>query len=162
MSMNFAELVLYLLPGFLGLWVHKRIVQEDIDSRGESTQVAIGLLLGMCGIGLLFLLHEMLEAISVYLPNVHDVAVYVSPASLRLVDDGGYLSMVQDVKFWSAYVMLSVLCLLSGTMSGYMCETGRSLTMLLANTVNRALKHPTKTSSGMCTLMRKGTLYIRR
>ena len=37
MSMNFAELVLYLLPVFLGLWVHKRIVQEDIDSRGEST-----------------------------------------------------------------------------------------------------------------------------
>ena len=89
----------------------------------------------------------MLGVISTYLPNIHDVPVYVSPASLRLVDDGGYLSMVQDVKFWSAYVMLSVLCLLSGTLSGYMCETGKSLTMLLANKVNRILKHAVKTSS---------------
>ena len=47
MSLTFAELIVCLLPGFLGLWVFKRIVQEDIDKRGEFTQVAIALLLAI-------------------------------------------------------------------------------------------------------------------
>ena len=38
-------MLIYLLPGFLGLWVFKNMVQEDIDRRGESTQIAIALLL---------------------------------------------------------------------------------------------------------------------
>ena len=29
-------MLIYLLPGFLGLWVFKNMVQEDIDRRGEE------------------------------------------------------------------------------------------------------------------------------
>ena len=43
MSISFSELILYLLPGFMGSWVFKRIVQENMDKRSESTQIAIGL-----------------------------------------------------------------------------------------------------------------------
>mgnify|MGYP006916103004 CR=1 FL=1 len=58
MSLNFSELIIWLLPGFLGLFVFKRIVQEDIDKRGESTQIAIALLFGILSVGLLHLIHR--------------------------------------------------------------------------------------------------------
>ena len=49
MSLSFAELIIYLLPGFLGLWVFKGIIQENLDNRTESTQIAIALLFGITG-----------------------------------------------------------------------------------------------------------------
>ena len=74
MSITFSELILYLLPGFLGLWVFKRIVQEDIDKRGESTQIAIGLLLGISGLFILFLINKFLvcKYISFHLFHIFD------------------------------------------------------------------------------------------
>ena len=33
MSISFPALLIYLLPGFFGLWVFKNIVQEDLNKR---------------------------------------------------------------------------------------------------------------------------------
>ena len=136
MSISFPALLIYLLPGFLGLWVFKSIVQEDIDRRSESTQIAIALLLGISAIGLLFLLNFALSAS----PNV---AGYVSPRALLPQEVGNdkevQMILTGDVKFWSSYMVLCFLALLSGAISAFVREKGLGLTWILSDLMNKLL-----------------------
>ena len=98
MSISFPALLIYLLPGFLGLWVFKSIVQEDIDQRSESTQIAIALLLGISAIASLFLVNFMLGLSPRF-------AEYFSPDALQPKGVGNghevQLILTGDMKFWT-------------------------------------------------------------
>ena len=137
MSISFPALLIYLLPGFLGLWVFKNSVQEDIDKRSESTQIAIALLLGISAIGLLFLVKFILS----FSPSLSS---YFSPDAL-LPKDVGTENEVQmilsdDMKFWTSYMTLCFLALLCGALSAYLREKGLGLTWILSDVVNKRLK----------------------
>ena len=93
MSISFPALLIYLLPGFLGLWVFKNIVQEDIDKRGESTQIAIALLLGISAIACLCVVNFVLS----WCPGL---AEYFSPKALQATSDDDRMLMNWDAKFW--------------------------------------------------------------
>ena len=136
MSISFPALLIYLLPGFLGLWVFKGVVQEDIDQRSESTQIAIALLLGISAIASLFLLNFMLG----FSPSF---AEYFSPDALQPkgVGDGHEVQLILtgDMKFWTSYITLCFLSLLCGALSAWVREKGFSLTWILSDAVNRRL-----------------------
>ena len=106
MSLNFPELIIWLLPGFLGLFVFKRIVQEDIDKRGESTQIAIALLFGLFSVGLLHLFHWGFIVLSAKSEIFSMLAKYVSPQELS--------SLGKGFSFWTSYTVLCFLSMLSG------------------------------------------------
>lgn len=127
-----SELVLYLLPGFLGLWIFKRIVQEDIDKRSESTQIAIGLMLGISGFFALFLVHSIVNS------------DYISPKSLRLSDT---INFGDNIQFWSSYIALCLLSLLSGVLWGYLSERGMTPVSYLSVQVNKMLRTTIKVPS---------------
>ena len=129
MSISFPALLIYLLPGFLGLWVFKSIVQEDIDKRSESTQIAIALLLGIAAIALLCLVNFALS----FSP---DVAEYFSPNAF---EDESHMLLAGNMKFWTSYVTLCLLALLWGAVSGFVREKGFGLTWILSDTVNKRL-----------------------
>lgn len=136
MSISFPALLIYLLPGFLGLWVFKNSVQEDIDKRSESTQIAIALLLGISAIGLLFLVKFILS----FSPSL---AAYFSPDALLPQDVGleneAHMILAGDMKFWTSYVTLCFLALLCGALSAYLREKGLGLTWILSDVVNKRL-----------------------
>ena len=132
MSLSFAELIIYLLPGFLGLWVFKGIIQENLDNRTESTQIAIALLFGITGLLALFALNFIFEL------------KYFSVKALRLSDE---IILGDNLYFWSSYLMLCIFSLLSGTICGYLNVKGLSLTRLLSKLVTRKMKLPEKVPS---------------
>ena len=132
MPLAFAELIICLLPGFLGLWVFKRIVQEDIDKRGEFTQVAIALLLSMSAFFLLYLLNRFLTYAS-FLAN------WISPDALALPEKQkgeirGVLSV--GLNFWVSYAVLCLFSLLSGALWALLSEKGVSLTRYLPSFIS--------------------------
>ena len=136
MSISFPALLIYLLPGFLGLWVFKSIVQEDIDKRSESTQIAIALLLGISGIALLFFMNFILS----FSPSF---AEYFSPDALLPKEIGkdneAQLILAGDVKFWTSYITLCFLALLCGAISAWLREKGFGLTWIFSDMANRHL-----------------------
>lgn len=142
MSISFPELVIYLLPGFLGLWTFKHIVQEDIDRRSESTQIAIALLLGISAIILLFMLNFILGFISL------SFAKYISPNALSLrVEEGREVRLILDggMEFLVSYIVLCVCAVLSGGMWGVVSEKGLTCTRRVSNFFNLYLKRSIQT-----------------
>ena len=115
MSITFSELILYLLPGFLGLWVFKKIVQEDIDKRSESTQMAIGLLLGISGLFILFLINKFL------------VCKYISFQALKISENDNFINFIDNLFFWTSYIALCLCSLFSGFLWGIISEKGFTL-----------------------------------
>ena len=118
MSLAFAELIICLLPGFLGLWVFKRIVQEDIDKRGEFTQVAIALLLSMSAFFFLNILHWALK-------NAWHLANWISPDALVFPErEKGKVRGLFSVEreFWTSYAALCLLSLFSGGLWAFIRE----------------------------------------
>ena len=107
------EMIVHLLPGFLGLWAFKRVVQEDIDKRGEGTQIALALLLGMSALALLSAVHALLG-------RWPDIARAVSPSALT----GGPWAADATGEFWASYGVLCLLALASGGAWGWLCEKG--------------------------------------
>ena len=139
MSISFPALIIYLLPGFLGLWVFKNSVQKDLDKRGESTQIAIALLLGMSAIGLLFLSHALFALI----PFVR-IAEYISPEALSLSTneaDEVKLILNGNAKFWTSYIFLCLLAMFSGAVWVWLRESGFSVTNFFSDRVNKKLNH---------------------
>ena len=136
MSISFPALLIYLLPGFLGLWVFKSIVQEDIDKRSESTQIAIALLLGISAIASLFLVNSIFS----FSPNF---AEYFSPDALLPKEVGKdneiQMILIGDMKFWISYIMLCFFALLCGAFFAWVREKGFGLTWVLSDIVNRRL-----------------------
>ena len=113
MSLVFAELIICLLPGFLGLWVFKRIVQEDIDKRGEFTQVAIALLLSMSAFFFLNTLYYALKN------------PWISPDALVFPErEKGKVRGLFSVEreFWTSYAALCLLSLFSGGLWAFIRE----------------------------------------
>lgn len=138
MSISFPALLIYLLPGFLGLWVFKRSVQEDIDKRGESTQIAIALLLGISAIFLLFIVNFILKSCALF-------AEYISPqALLPEKPDEVQLILTSDVKFWISYISLCVFAIFSGGLWAFISEKGWTLTRIMSHCVCVVLKHGEK------------------
>lgn len=121
MSISFPALLIYLLPGFLGLWVFKQSVQEDIDKRGESTQIAIALLLGIFAIFLLF-------AVKFILSPFTFLAEYIS----------------SDKNFWLPYILLCILAIFSGGIWAFISEKNIAPTRIVAHYVCNMLKHGEK------------------
>lgn len=138
MSISFPALLIYLLPGFLGLWVFKRSVQEDIDRRGESTQIAIALLLGISAIFLLFAVNFILSPFTF-------LAEYISPDALlpKTVDEI-QLILTGNKKFWVSYISLCILAILSGGFWALISEKGLTLTRIVSRYVCNILKHGEK------------------
>ena len=129
MSISFPALLIYLLPGFLGLWVFKNTVQEDIDKRSESTQIAIALLIGISAIALLCLVNFMLS----FSPSI---AEYFSPNAF---ENEARMLLTGDLKFWTSYITLCLLALLCGALSALLREKGFGLTWIMSDAVNRRL-----------------------
>lgn len=132
MSLSFAELIIYLLPGFLGLWVFKNIIQENLDNRTESTQIAIALLFGLAGLLALFAFNFFLDI------------KYFSVKSLRLSGD---VILGDNPYFWSSYLMLCAFSLVAGTICWYLNVKGLTITRLLSRAVTRITKLPEKVPS---------------
>mgnify|MGYP007069877024 CR=1 FL=1 len=132
MSISFSALVIYLLPGFLGLWVFKNIVQEDIDRRSESTQIAIALLLGISSIACLCALNFVLSCLPC-------IAEYISPKALQTTGDEAPILLAGDIKFWTSYITLCLLALLSGGLSAWARERGLGLTWIFSDIANKCL-----------------------
>ena len=139
MSISFPALLIYLLPGFLGLWVFKRSVQEDIDRRGESTQIAIALLLGISAIFLLFAVNFILKSCALF-------AEYISPKALlpEKIDEA-QLILSGDIKFWLSYISLCLLSIFSGGIWAFISEKGLTPTRIVSHHVCNILKHGEKT-----------------
>ena len=133
MSISFPALLIYLLPGFLGLWVFKNIVQEDLDKRGESTQIAIALLLGISAIAGLCVVNFALS----WCPSL---AEYFSPKALQATSDEEHMLMNWDAKFWVSYITLCYFALKSGQWSARIREKHWGLTQIYADRVNKRLK----------------------
>ena len=133
MSISFPALLIYLLPGFLGLWVFKNIVQEDLDKRGESTQIAIALLLGISAIAELCVLNFALS----WCPNL---AEYFSPKALQATSNEEHMLMNLDAKFWVSYITLCYFALKSGQWCAHLREKHWGLTQIYADRVNKRLK----------------------
>lgn len=139
MYIPFAELVIYLLPGFLGLWVFKRVTQEDIDKRGESTQIAIALLLGMSAFCLLAL-------VSWALSQGPWLAKWISPKALTLEGSDQKSSLLNaGFEFWVSYGALCLLAMLSGGLWAYFSEKGWSPTRGVPKWFSARLKRGPKT-----------------
>ena len=133
MSISFPALLIYLLPGFLGLWVFKNIVQEDLNKRGESTQIAVALLLGISAIACLCATNFILG----FWPSV---AEYVSPNALQINLDDSQITEAWSAKFWVSYTMLCLFAMLSGAVWAWLREKDYGLTWIFADFVNKRLK----------------------
>ena len=133
MSISFPALLIYLLPGFLGLWVFKNSVQEDIDRRGESTQIAIALLLGISAIACLC-------GVNFALSRWPNIAEYCSPRALQLVGNETQMILNWNAKFWVSYIVLCFCALFSGAIWALFREMGCGLTWKISDCVNRFLK----------------------
>ncbi|MBR0075596.1 MAG: hypothetical protein IJP96_07570 [Synergistaceae bacterium] len=138
MSISFSELLIYLLPGFLGLWVFKRIVQEDLDKRSESTQIAIALLLGISAIILLFVVNFVIG-----LTSFTWLVRYISPNALSLrIEEGKEIRLILDggVEFLCSYTVLCILAIMSGGLWALLSEIGLTPTRKLPDWINKLLK----------------------
>jgi hypothetical protein len=137
MSMNFVELLILLIPGFLGLWTFKRIVQENIDNRGESTQLALALMLGLSSLFCLFLVDTISRF---FLGPVLPVEAILSPAVGKTHADMFFISP----QFWIVYGCLCFLAVYNGYWWGILRERGWTLTTLLGRWTAEDLKRPSK------------------
>gem|GEM_PF-5650854 len=70
MNIEFSLLLILLLPGFLSLWIYKQITVEDIDRRGEWTQVALGFCFGVLN---LFIYSLISKTINVDVPIIENM-----------------------------------------------------------------------------------------
>lgn len=131
MSISFSALLIYLLPGFLGLWVFKNVVQEDLNKRGESTQIAVALLLGISAIACLCAANFLLSC----WPRV---AEYVSPNALQINES--LMAEAWSAKFWVSYVMLCLFAMASAALWGWLREKNYGATWRLSNWINKCLK----------------------
>lgn len=136
MSISFPELIVCLLPGFLGLWVFKRSVQEDIDKRGEGTQTALALLFGVFALVMLSAVNQLLRLMSC-------AAEYITPSALSVGTSDGVLNI--DLRFCLSYAVLCVLAAFGGGLWGFLSERGLSLTRWLPSLVCGLLGHEQKT-----------------
>jgi hypothetical protein len=107
MSINFAELLLILLPGFLGLWTFKRIVQENIDNREGSTQLALALMLGVSSLFCLFLV-DYFATLAGF--PILSIRAMLSPAAGKEQANMFFTS----IHFWIAYGSLCTLAVFNG------------------------------------------------
>lgn len=138
MSISFSELIIWLLPGFLGLWTFKRIVQEDLDKRGESSQIALAVLLAMFAFFLLFLTHKLLALFDEKFAFGFSIERLVFP-------EDGFLSLFgKNMVFWWAYFFLCLYAIISGFMWGLVSEWGWTPTKLLYRGAAKILKRPPK------------------
>ena len=133
MSISFPALLIYLLPGFLGLWVFKNIVQEDLNKRGESTQIAIALLLGISAIACLCAANFLLTC----WPSV---AEYISLKALQVNLDESLMMEAWNAKFWVSYILLCLFAMASSVLWAWLREKGWGLTWILSNWINKCLK----------------------
>ena len=133
MSISFPALLIYLLPGCLGRWVFKNIVQEDVNKRGESTQIAIALLLGISAIACLCVINFTLSGFPV-------VAEYFSMNALRVSWSEGDTLFNWDGKFWVSYMTFCAFALLSGGVWAWLREKDCGLTWKLSDCINKCLK----------------------
>lgn len=133
MSISFPALLIYLLPGFLGLWVFKNIVQEDLNKRGESTQIAVALLLGISAIACLCAVNFLLSC----WPRV---AEYVSPNALQINLEDSQITVAWSAKFWVSYIMLCLFAMVSGAVWAWLREKDYGLTWIFADFVNKRLR----------------------
>lgn len=133
MSISFPALLIYLLPGFLGLWVFRNIVQEDLNKRGESTQIAVALLLGISAIACLCAANFFLS----FWPNV---AEYVSPDALQINLDDSRLTDAWSAKFWVSYIMICIFSMASAALWAWLREKNYGATWVLSNWINKCLK----------------------
>ena len=133
MSISFPALLIYLLPGFLGLWVFKNIVQEDLNKRGESTQIAVALLLGISAIACLCAANFLLSC----WPRV---AEYVSPNALQINLEDSQITVAWSAKFWVSYIMLCLFAMASGAVWAWLREKNLGLTWIISDIVNKSLK----------------------
>jgi hypothetical protein len=113
MSFGLSELLILLMPGFLSLWVYKRISVEDLDKRSEVTQTALALFFG-----LMALMSASL---------VDSFTCFKAITGLRISiesERGAFLSLFSG-EFWLGYICLIVLSLLlgfcAGILQGYHC-----------------------------------------
>lgn len=133
MSISFPALLIYLLPGFLGLWVFKNIVQEDLNKRGESTQIAIALLLGISAIACLCMINFLLSFSPV-------IAEYFSPEALQTAGSEGDAFLKWDAKFWVSYLVLCGCAMLSAAFWAWLRGKDYGLTWIFSDLVNKSLK----------------------
>lgn len=125
--MSISALVIFLLlPGFLGFWVFKRSVQEDLDKRSESTQVALASIIGFAALATLFGAHFIFKSFTAF-------SEYVSPYAFSgVVVDA-------DLKFWSSYAVLCVLAMLIGAVFAFFREKLIG-PIIFSTAVNKLLK----------------------
>lgn len=135
MSIAFPAIIIYLLPGFFAFVVYKNSVQEDLEKRAESTQIAIMLLFGVSGIAMLFGMNFILSPFP-------GLAECISPSALlpiKTADD--FLILPCDTNFWLSYGMLSILTIVSSVFWALLSEKSITPTRLLSRGISKYVKH---------------------
>ena len=135
MSIVFPAIIIYLLPGFWGYLVYKNSVQEDLEKRAESTQIAIILLFGLSGIALLFGMNFILSPFPM-------LAGFISPSALLPIKTADELFILPcDANFWLSYGILSILTITSSVFWALLSEKGITPTRLLSRCISKYVKH---------------------
>lgn len=140
MSLDLTTLILLLLPGFWSLWVYKHITSEDLDRRGDWTQVSMGLCFGivtlLCFSGVLGALSWVVESFG------------KSALSLKGLFPGR-TEGIQCLFRWSFslyYLGLGVMALVVGCFSGYLQGKGWLPTQILHKAAAKCLDRDVQTN----------------
>ena len=105
MTLTFPVLLVLLLPGFFALWVYQGLCFEDVHKRGEAHVISLGLMFGMVNLGV----YALLGCLPWF-----SLAI--------LVDDN--VAVLMSWAFLWRYVLLSILALFVGLVSGLLCRKG--------------------------------------
>lgn len=145
MDMDFGLLLILLLPGFLGLWIYKQTTVEDIDRRGEWTQVAIGLCFGVTNLFVYFIFMKLI------------LLKWPQWGLNELIPKQNAIAGLLVINFWVCYRVLVAVALCVGVIAGILQGWGLLPTHFLPKLVGRILKKSvrTKHESGLRYLIEK-------
>ena len=135
MSIAFPAIIIYLLPGFFAYLVYKRSVQEDLEKRSESTQIAIMLLFGFSGFALLSAVSSIISPLPWLAENISLKALL----PVKVAEDLFILPC--DSKFWLSFFALLFLTLISSAFWALLSEKGITPTNILSRRISKYVKH---------------------
>ena len=128
MLFGLIETLILLFPGFLSLWVYKQITVEDLNKRGETTQIGLAAIFGTVSL-----------MVAYYMPFTGMRAL----EELIVSKEAPFTFMFSE-EFWFAYAGLLVIGLLLGFTAGIAQGKGWLPTVFLSRLAAKLLNRGPK------------------
>ncbi|MEA4876805.1 MAG: hypothetical protein VB083_02745 [Aminobacterium sp.] len=128
LEINLSFLLILLLPGFVSLWVFKRITKENMDKRGEWMVFVLGCCFGVADIASFSILRSLLES--------------VWPLPVSFLAGGSNLKILFSPPFWIEYSFLSGIALFMGGFVAFLRAKSFWVPQVVANCVGKILNRP--------------------